>query len=295
MIKQKRAVLPASRSSLLALGLMVAAPLCAEIAIVEAQAVVEATAASDSGEVSRNTPRNASPDVITAIDYRMPDLSVPPPKNIAPAAVGDSDNSLTELFLQLRLLQDEMRLLRGLVEQQSHVIEQFGRQRMDDYLDLDRRIGELNRALPTLATPPLLALPQSLSTDNSDVVELTDKQAYRAARQKIQARQFDQAKTALEEFVLRYTDSVYLPNAYFLIGELHSLDGELEPAQQAFSLVVNRYPQHSKVADAKFKLAKIHHRDGDVKRAKSLLHAVLKDHADSAVANPAREYLNRLR
>jgi len=279
---------------LLALGLTVAAPLCAEIAIVEAQAVEEVAATSTAIDLSRSA-LDVSTPAITAIDYRMPDLSVPPPKNIAPATVGDSDNSLTELFLQLRLLQDEMRLLRGLVEQQSHVIEQFGRQRMDDYLDLDRRIGELNRALPTLATPPLLALPQSLSTDNSDVVELTDKQAYRAARQKIQARQFDQAKTALAEFVLRYTDSVYLPNAYFLIGELHSLDGELKPAQQAFSLVVNRYPQHSKVADAKFKLAKIYHREGDVKRAKSLLHAVLKDHADSAVANPAREYLSRLR
>ena len=46
-----------------------------------------------------------------------------------------------ELFYQLQVLQEEVRMLRGLVEDQSHQLRQLKEQSMQRYIDLDRRIG----------------------------------------------------------------------------------------------------------------------------------------------------------
>ena len=52
-----------------------------------------------------------------------------------------SSSGSAELYVQLQALQVEMSELRGLVEQQAYLIEQLSQRRMDDYLDLDRRLG----------------------------------------------------------------------------------------------------------------------------------------------------------
>jgi len=53
-------------------------------------------------------------------------------------------NTQAEFFYQMQLLQQEVQNLRGMVEQLTYEVQQLKQQRMDDYLDLDRRISELS-------------------------------------------------------------------------------------------------------------------------------------------------------
>ncbi len=222
---------------------------------------------------------------------------------------GNSGGS-AELFVQIQSLQVEVRELRGLVEQQSYMIEQLSQRRMDDYLDLDRRIGELQAGGSAASSKPTASAGEvkpkstagpSTRAYNSKIATASPrapaepdsaKQSYRAAYQKVKDRQFDDAKVALVVFVDTYPQSRYVPNAYFWLGELYYLDSSLEKSQQAFTLLINGYPQHRKVADAKFKLGKVYHQIGEEAKARAMLESVLNDHPGSTAANPAREYLN---
>ena len=231
--------------------------------------------------------------------------------DVPPPIASSSDSGNAELFVQLQALQTEVRELRGLLEQQSYIVEQLSQKRMDDYLDLDRRIGELNQS--ALSTAPIkanAAPPKKYSTSSvnsavpakaslapskvNTVVSSSDiaKKAYRAASQKVKDRQFDEARVSLVAFIQAHPDSHYVPNAYFLLGELYYLDSDLSKAKQAFNALIKQYPTHRKIPDARFKLGKVYHQLGDKKSARSMLESVLNDHPGSTAANPAREYLN---
>ena len=236
-----------------------------------------------------------------------------------PPIAASSDTGNAGLFVQLQDLQAEVRELRGLVEQQNYVIEQLSQKRMDDYLDLDRRIGELTvsaaNAKPTTRSAPVNAEVnrqsdqpiKSYSTAKAasspmvansavapPVASKADvaKKAYRAAYQKVKDREFDQARVSLAAFISAHPESHYVPNAHFWLGELYYLESDLAKSKQSFAVLIKQYPTHRKIADAKFKLGKVYHQLGDNNAARSMLESVLNDHPGSTAANPAREYLN---
>jgi tol-pal system protein YbgF len=60
----------------------------------------------------------------------------------APLAAQDSDMS-SRMILELQQMREEVRELRGLVEAQAQEIENLKRRQRDQYLDLDRRLSEL--------------------------------------------------------------------------------------------------------------------------------------------------------
>lgn len=249
----------------------------------------------------------------------------------APAYGAPSGGANAEMFVQLQALQAEVRELRGLLEQQSYTIEQLSQRRMDDYLDLDRRIGELSGAAPrsthtpsksgsinkaprpdnksddTTVAPSSGPVSYSTSKPENKIVSAgaktapvaiaaneadKAKQAYRAAYQKVKDRQFDQARVALVGFIGDHPGSHYIPNAYFWLGELYYLESDLEESKESFTVLITQHPEHRKVADAKFKLGKVYHQLGDQGAAREMLESVLSDHPGSTAANPAREYLN---
>ena len=66
-----------------------------------------------------------------------------------PAAAQQGDLTVTaDLVLQVQELQDEVRTLRGQLEEQSREIENLKRRQRDQYLDLDQRISDLRNSQP---------------------------------------------------------------------------------------------------------------------------------------------------
>ena len=215
----------------------------------------------------------------------------------AGAAAG---NVSAELYVELQSLRNEVMQLRGMVEEQDYTLQQLEQRRMDDYLEFDRRIGELSGGVTPAATAPASANPQAGSQStppgvagNTVSSPSSDESigAYRSAYQLVKEKRFDSAKDAFNSFVEAYPESSYVPNAYFWLGELYYLDSNLEKSRQSFSLLVTGHPQHKKVPDAKFKLGKIYHQLGDVKTAREMLRSVVSEYAGSKAATPAKEYM----
>ena len=65
------------------------------------------------------------------------------PPSSAVSGAGGGGSSASSMFQQFQQVQDDVAELRGIVEEQSHQIEQLQAQQKEQYLDLDRRLSAL--------------------------------------------------------------------------------------------------------------------------------------------------------
>jgi len=69
----------------------------------------------------------------------------------------DNRQAMVDLVIQVQQLQDEVRMLRGMLEDQSSELENLANRQRDQYLDLDQRITELRGAAPGALSGPMVA------------------------------------------------------------------------------------------------------------------------------------------
>lgn len=60
----------------------------------------------------------------------------------------DDNQAMFDLVIQFQQLQDEVRMLRGMLEEQAMDLESLGNRQKDQYLDLDQRLTELRGLRP---------------------------------------------------------------------------------------------------------------------------------------------------
>ncbi|MBX2809717.1 MAG: tetratricopeptide repeat protein [Cellvibrionaceae bacterium] len=237
---------------------------------------------------------------------------------VNPIAAPADQTSSAKLFYQLQLLQEEIMQLRGLVEEQSFALKRLKQQRLDDYLDLDKRIAALSAAskggaqaasAQPATSQPLAAQRNSLqnparaqasvvdmvSTDTAlattQASTLADEQTlYNQTINLLLDKQDYQAATlGFKQYLSSYPRGVYAANVYYWQGQIHLTEGDSSAAQAAFAKIISDYPDHQKTPDAKFKLAKIYFAQGRKQDAKHLLDDVIAANTD--VSQLARTFL----
>ncbi|MDR5898257.1 tol-pal system protein YbgF [Halomonas vilamensis] len=214
------------------------------------------------------------------------------------------------LFNQVQEHQREIQQLRGQLEELRHEFERQMRQSQQRYIDLEDRIVSLEKrerpaapenepeAASTVSeesiTPedeePLAAVTEegSHQSINADV-----QQAYQEAFSHVQARRFDDAIAAFQDFVDQYADSSLTPNGYYWLGELYAAKDELVPAEEAFDRVINEFSDSRKVPDALYKLGLLKARLGESERSRELLTQVRDDYPQSSAAGLASDFLRQ--
>lgn len=207
------------------------------------------------------------------------------------------------LFYQLQILQDEVRRLQGIVEEQNYRIERLVREQRERYIELDQRLLALR---PDAAQPPGEDGPEVPGgTPTVPGAVSVQGEAYNRAytimaeaRQlppSERAAQYQRALTMFEAVIQDHPDGEFTPNAYYWIGELYLAMDVLEEARQAFAQVTNLYADHAKMPDSLYKLGVTYHRLGDNVRALQYLDRVADEYPGSAQAGLARSYAAELR
>ncbi len=224
-----------------------------------------------------------------------------------PAANNDS---YSDPFYRMQLLQEELRQLRGMIEEQAHELTLLKKRQQEDYLDLDRRLtsskhitpgasvgnvpgGGVSSSNPAVNVTPTRSPPRSANDANIEMRAggSAEKKAYDQAYGLLKARRIDDAKNALKRFKQNYPSGPYTANAHYWLGELYLLAEELPEAEAEFSAIVQKYPAHRKVNDATFKLGKIYHMQNKPKKARMLLELVAA--GSGGAAKLAQDYLRR--
>ncbi|NJN51947.1 MAG: tol-pal system protein YbgF [Gammaproteobacteria bacterium] len=231
----------------------------------------------------------------------------------APAGSGGSGTAerapTTELFYQLQTLQTEVSELRGLVEEQRHLIERLGREQKEQYLDLDRRValalkggGASNATtaapvLPTMSTSPSVSPVSAPAAAPNPATAANEREAYTNAFNLTRDKRFQDAINGFNQLLVDYPGGEYSANAFYWLGELYLAlpQADLEKSRQSFSQVVNAYPSHTKVADSLYKLGVVYHRLGDNRKALEYLTRVQSEFATSPAARLAASYAAEIR
>ena len=196
---------------------------------------------------------------------------------------------LSELFYRIQVLQQELKDLRGILEEQSYLIKRLERSQKEQYLDLDNRL--LGLTGEDYQDQPLATSAEDAEADAATVTEFADeREAYQYAFDLMRNRRYDDSLIGFEQIIVNYPNGQYTPNAFYWIGELYLAQSDNEKSRQAFIQVISLYPDHQKVPDAMYKLGVVYFALGDNQSALKYLEQVQQEYPESSAAGLAARY-----
>ena len=205
--------------------------------------------------------------------------------------------------------------LRGVVEEQSHQLQELKQQSLDRYMDLDRRLGGGATAGPAAAAAQATGIqpinagqqPQASSAGEaaapvkspSAVAAPGEQDVYKQAYAKLKGQQYTAAIQAFNAFLKDYPSSELVPNAHYWLGELYLVESpqDLNAAEQSFAKLLSDYPQHTKAPDALYKQGKISFMRGDKAKSRKLMQRVIDEYGASGSSAPqlAKQFIDENR
>ena len=216
----------------------------------------------------------------------------------------------TQLFYKVQILEQEIRELRGLLEEQAHKLDRLAREQKDQYLDIDRRLSQNSSSTSSVPVPagasatPSAAITTAksparseLGPSTSDVIAAVggdpETREYNMAFALTREKRYQEAIDGFTSMVNDFPNGAYTGNAFYWLGELYlALENpDIEKSRQSFVQVVNLFPDHAKVPDSLYKLGVVYHRLGDLVRARQYLNQVTSQYPASASARLAKSYL----
>lgn len=214
---------------------------------------------------------------------------------VATAQPATAASPQMETYYLLQGLRDELRVLRGMLEEQGHTIRQLKQRQVDDYLDLDRRVSGLaaGDANVPVKSPPGSTIHGTKTSFSvvaaPEVSNDVEKAAYEKAYGVLKSGEIEPAKQAFKAYLTKYPKGRHAPNGQYWLGEIYMLDNQLKEAGEAFAVVVDQYPAHRKMLDASYKLGKVYHLQGNNEKAKVILTRVAA--TKSSAGKLAGDYL----
>jgi tol-pal system protein YbgF len=235
----------------------------------------------------------------------------------------DSREQMIDLVLQVQQLQDEVRMLRGQLEEQAILIETLQRRQRDQYLDLDQRINELGNVTPIISGAPAqqpatvfippeedipeireesdipstvtgLATPEATARTGALTPE-TEKAAYDSAFQSLKELRYADAADQFQAFLRQYPYSEFADNAQYWLGESFYVTRNVELALEAFEILITSYPESPKVPDGLLKIGYTHYELKQWELARAALTQVQEQYPNTTLARLAESRLRSMR
>ncbi len=200
---------------------------------------------------------------------------------------------LVEMLTQLEQLQREVQALRGEVELQGHELQQLKARQRDLYVDLDRRLQQLEAGAAPSGAPATpagtgAATPSPGSADAA-------RADYQRALDILREGRYRQAGEAFQAFLKTHPGSAYADNAQYWLAETYYVTRQFDAALAEFEKVLKQYPGSSKIPDARLKIGFIQYEKGHWDQAREALQQVVAEHPGTTAARLAAERLARMK
>ncbi|MCE3251609.1 MAG: hypothetical protein K0Q67_619 [Cellvibrio sp.] len=192
----------------------------------------------------------------------------------------------SDVYSQIRALQEEVTLLRGLLEEQSYELKQLKQLQLDNYMDLDRRLSGGARPVPSAAEvseiSPIATAPSATATESQLPDSASESDVYKSAYDLLNQKDFDGAVVAFKEHLDRFPGGDFASNSHYWLGKIAMLKKDYPQAKSWFTELIANFPGAAKVPDAQLDLGKVYFLMGDKVKAKSLLSEVAAGSTDAA-------------
>lgn len=259
---------------------------------------------------NRTEDRTALELRLRSIEARLPDVDRLErlERNVAALAAGGTaaadgvgegagGGNLFSLYQDIQALQEDLRDLRGQIEELQHQARQREQGQRDLYQDLDSRLQALEREVGIVSAPIAGDAPEEAAAATADSADGADaeavEQAYLAAFEKLQQER-QAAIRDFEAFVQAHPDSEYTDNAWYWLGQAHYVERAYGKAANAFRQVLEGFPDSNKAPDALYKTAVIQDERGEYADARKTLNEVIEKYPEDGAAELARKRLEAL-
>ena len=226
-----------------------------------------------------------------------------------------------EIVSQVQQLQGDLRELRGALEDSHHTIEDLKRRQREYYLDLDRRLIDVesrpvvaasvepvmkppangvsmaNTVDPAVSAPvnPVELSQREAAGDGSPVdLKILEQQEYQQAFDLLKAAKYDQAVEAFDQFLKVYPAGEYADNARYWIGESYYVTRNFSKALSQFNLLLENDPQSGKRAGTQLKIGYIYYEQGKWAQANQLLSAVVEENISPTAVRLAQNRIKKM-
>ena len=213
-----------------------------------------------------------------------------------------SSDILMEQARQLEALQQEISMLREMLEEKDYQLDLVTQRQRSLYSDMDRRLNSLEggagRSAASAPVPPPSASSAAAATAAAAMSTGGDKdgaQQYTAAFDLLKEGQYSKSIAAFESFLKDYPDSKYADNAQYWLGEANYVSREYKTALNAFQTLIAKYPESSKISGARLKIGYTYYELKNWSAAKDALMQVVKLYPDTTVASKANDRLERMK
>lgn len=200
----------------------------------------------------------------------------------------------TELLLQVQALQDELRLLRGQLEEQNFKLQRLQEQGKQDYIELDKRILALGKeerrsdkpiatsgSKDVLTAEPQVASEIAAATRNSQEAAVSDDSIQRSSETVTETVTVDNKTDNVLRTETRVlsTDTnegreVY-KTAYNMVKER-----KFDEAKLAMVAFIADYPENKYVPNAYFWLGELYYHDSNFSKSRSQFSTLIDRYPD---------------
>jgi tol-pal system protein YbgF len=207
------------------------------------------------------------------------------------------NQALLELQRQVDGMQEELRRLRGELEEANHGSKASSAESRNLYTDLERRLKALEER-PVVTTPPPVApavgTPAGSATPVAAPAPAGDREAYQAALDRIKAKDFPGAQAALKGFIDNFPQSGLADNAKYWLGETYYSEGKFPEAVASFARLLKEHPDSRKAPDAWLMTGKAQYELKRFREAREAFARILRDYKDSEAVGEAKARLKRM-
>ena len=192
----------------------------------------------------------------------------------------EENESLELLYKKIEVLEEEIRDLRNILEENSILVDRSLELQQQRYLDLDARILEISKISSEN--------PSSVDGD-AQYLDTEEKELFKSALILFEESRFAEALEIFSQIIITFPDGSFTADAYFWSGELFLAQEMFEDAKLSFKNVVDNFYQHSRTPDSLFKLGEIYRLEGDVERSLEFYDKVKEDFPDSGASQLAKK------
>jgi tol-pal system protein YbgF len=198
-----------------------------------------------------------------------------------------ANNSLLDLSQRLEAAQNEVRMLRGQLDELQHQVQKTQDQQRDMYGDVDRRLAALEGGSARVSAG---------ATDSSDlpVPQGDDRANYQAAFDLLKDGKYPEAISGFKQFLSKFPTSVLADNAQYWLGEAHYVTKAYPDALRDFRTVLEKYPDSRKTPDALLKIGFCNYELKNWPEARSALSQVVQRFGDTTAARLAGQRLAKM-
>lgn len=214
---------------------------------------------------------------------------------------------LVDLLLRVDNLQQEIQQLRGDSEVNSRSLDEIKKRQRDLYIDIDRRLLQLERrsAGSVSVSPPASATASSASTPEPAVTptqpaqasgnDASEQQAYQKAFDLLRELRYEQATVAFRNFIEKYPDGRYAHIAQYWLGEAGYAQSQFTTAIKDYQALLDNYPNSPKRAQAMLKIGYSYYKLKNNQEAQKYFEQVLKVYPGTTEAGQAQKMLKQIK